>query len=45
MQFNLEKSKVMHVDQNNPEYEYQMDGTKLTRIEEEKDVGLWITRI
>jgi hypothetical protein len=34
----------MHVGRNNPQYEYFMNGTKLTVVEEEKDVGVIIHR-
>ncbi len=44
MQFNLEKCKVMHIGRNNPEYEYHMNSTKLNNTDEEKDVGVWITK-
>jgi hypothetical protein len=44
MQFNLEKCKVMHIGRNNPEYEYHMNGTKLNTTDEEKDIGVWITK-
>jgi hypothetical protein len=44
MQFNLDKCKVMHVGRNNPEYEYEMNGKKLSVTNEEKDVGVWVTK-
>jgi hypothetical protein len=44
MEFNLAKCKVMHVGRNNPQYEYNMNGVKLGKTEEEKDVGIWITK-
>jgi hypothetical protein len=30
---------------NNPQYEYNMNGVKLGKTEEKKDVGIWITKI
>jgi Reverse transcriptase (RNA-dependent DNA polymerase) len=42
MSFNKDKCKVMHVGHNNPQYDYFMQGTKLSVIEEEKDVGVII---
>jgi hypothetical protein len=42
MSFNKDKCKVMHVGHNNPQYDYFMQGTKLSVIEEEKDVAVII---
>jgi hypothetical protein len=44
MAFNKEKCKIMHVGNNNPSYDYYMQGTKLTKIEEEKDIGVMVHR-
>jgi hypothetical protein len=44
MRFNEQKCKIMHVGRNNPHYEYFMNGTKLTVVEEEKDVGVIVHR-
>ncbi len=44
MQFNVEKCKVMHVGRHNPQYEYFMKGKKLATTEEEKDVGVYVTK-
>jgi hypothetical protein len=44
MQFNLVKCKVMHIGRSNPHYEFRMNGVVLSATEEEKDVGVWITR-
>ena len=30
MQFNVEKCKIMHVGNNNPQYEYEMEGIKVS---------------
>ena len=42
MRFNISKCKVLHMGNNNPEYEYTLDGVKINRAEEEKDLGVWI---
>jgi hypothetical protein len=44
MSFNLAKCKIMHVGPHNPGYEYFMGGTKLGTTEEEKDIGVTVTR-
>ena len=44
MEFNVAKCKVMHVGRNNPEYDYTMRGVKLGKTEEEKDIGVTITK-
>ena len=44
MQFNVQKCKIMHVGNNNPRYEYQMAGTTLSVTEEEKDIGVTMSR-
>jgi hypothetical protein len=41
MSFTLAKFKIMHVE---PHNEYFMRGTKLSTIEEEKDIGVIVTR-
>jgi len=38
MLFNLEKCKVMHLDFNNPQVDYNMDGVHLQAVPEEKDL-------
>jgi hypothetical protein len=42
MQFNKEKCKVMQIGNSNPQYEYVMNGQKLSKTEEEKDVGVHV---
>ena len=42
MQFNIEKSKVMHFGYNNPYLYYTPVGAKLTITESEKDVDVVI---
>ncbi len=44
MEFNVAKCKVMHVGRNNPEYDYTMRGVKLGKTDEEKDIGVTITK-
>ncbi len=44
MAFNIAKCKVMHLGRSNPEYEYTMRGVKLGTTEEERDIGVIITK-
>jgi hypothetical protein len=44
MSFNLAKCKIMHISPNNPCYEYFMRGTKLGTTDEERDIGVMITK-
>jgi hypothetical protein len=44
MSFNLAKCKIMHIGANNPGYDYYMRGTKLGTTEEERDIGVTITK-
>jgi hypothetical protein len=44
MSFTLAKFKIMHVEPHNPGYEYFMRRKKLRTIEEEKDIGVIVTR-
>jgi hypothetical protein len=44
MVFNVDKCKVMHLGRHNPMYEYYMKGRKLATTEEEKDVGVYVTK-
>jgi hypothetical protein len=44
MSFNISKCKIMHVGKNNPCYEYTMRGVKLGVTEEERDIGVVITK-
>ena len=43
MKFNADKCSVLHFGHNNPRYEYTMNGKKLQRKEEEKDLGLYVS--
>ena len=42
--FNISRCKIMHVGKNNPRYEYTMRGVKLRVTEEERDIGVVITK-
>ncbi len=44
MAFNIAKCKVMHIGRHNPGYEYTMRGTKLEETDEERDIGVMITK-
>ena len=43
MKFNIQKCKVMHIGRNNKEAEYFMQGNKLDKVIEEKDLGILIS--
>lgn len=42
MLFNVEKCKVMHMGYNNTKMEYEMNGTIMNEVTEEKDLGIII---
>jgi len=44
MAFNLSKCKIMHVGRNNPQYEYTMGGVMLAKTDEERDIGVMISK-
>ena len=44
MEFNKDKCKIMHIGKNNPNFEYHMEGKKLTCVEYEKDIGVILNR-
>lgn len=44
MKFNTDKCKVMHIGAQNLEAEYFMEGNKLEKVSEEKDLGVMISR-
>jgi hypothetical protein len=44
MEFNRQKCKVMHFGANNPKHQYSMGGQVLAETEEEKDVGVTVTK-
>ena len=43
MLFNLDKCHVLHLGNNNLRHEYNINGHKLLAVEEEKDLGVYIT--
>ena len=44
MMFNVSKCKVMHLGYKNNGYSYYMDGKVLDTVEQEKDLGILITK-
>ena len=44
MLFNVDKCKVMHFGRSNETLDYYMNGSKLDKVTEEKDLGVWISR-
>jgi hypothetical protein len=44
MEFNVGKCKVMHFGHNNPAHKYTMGGAELGETEEERDIGVSVTR-
>ncbi len=44
MEFNVKKCKVMHVGHNNKKHVYTMGGQQLEETEEERDIGVSVTR-
>src|ERR1043165_6479462 len=45
MEFNITKCKVMHLGKNNPETAYSIQGVKLQRVQEEKDLGIFLNEV
>ena len=43
MEFNVEKFKIMHVGRHNQKFDYVMAGQNLTKVKEEKDLGIWMS--
>ena len=43
MEFNVDKCKVMHVGNTNNNSSYYMEGSQLTEVSYEKDLGVWIS--
>ena len=43
MKFNVDKCKVLHIDSNNQYTKYTMNGSELTSINYEKDLGVTIS--
>jgi hypothetical protein len=44
MSFNVKMCKVMHFGRRNPQYDYEMNGEKLERVEEERDIGVTVQK-
>ncbi len=44
MSFNVAKCKIMHVGRNNPGYAYFMNGTQVATTDEERDIGVVISK-
>jgi hypothetical protein len=44
MEFNVNKCKVMHVGHNNEKHIYTMNGQQLAETEEERDIGVMVSR-
>ena len=42
MEFNVDKCKIMHLGNQNPNHTYTMDGINLTTSKEEKDLGVLV---
>jgi Reverse transcriptase (RNA-dependent DNA polymerase)/Endonuclease-reverse transcriptase len=42
MSFNVAKCKVIHFGRNNPEFEYQMLGQRLEKVDKERDIGVMV---
>jgi hypothetical protein len=45
MEFNIKKCKIMHVGHNNEKHVYEMEGQQLEETEEERDVGVTMSRL
>ena len=43
MEFNVDKCKVMHVGNRDDGSTYYMEGSELTKVSCEKDLGVWIS--
>jgi hypothetical protein len=44
MSFNTKKCKVMHFGRRNPQYDYEMNGERLEKVEEERDIGVTVQK-
>jgi hypothetical protein len=44
MCFNVKKCKVMHFRRNNPHHTYEMNGENLDAVDEERDIGVTVSR-
>ena len=43
MLFNLDKCHVLHFGKNNPNYLYNLNGENLSAVDQEKDLGVYVT--
>jgi len=43
LEFNVDKCKVMHVDNKDDGSTYYMEGSELTKVNCENDLGVWIS--
>ncbi len=44
MVFNVAKCKIMHLEHDNPGHTYTMNGQQLGKTDEERDIGVAVTR-
>ena len=44
MKFNVEKCKVLHIGSNNDHVNYSMNGAELSKVDQEKDLGVLISK-
>jgi hypothetical protein len=44
MSFNVKKCKVMHFGRNNPHHDYEMHGESLEKVDEERDIGVTVSK-
>ena len=44
MVYHQDKVKRMHVGQQNPKLPYYLNGQEIRMVEEEKDIGFWVTK-
>lgn len=43
MELHPDKAKILHVGTKNPKAEYKLEGKVINTVEEEKDIGFWVT--
>ncbi len=43
MNFNVDKCKVLHIGSNNDRVKYSMNGVQLSKVDQEKDLGVIIS--
>ena len=44
MKFNVKKCKIMHIGPGNPGHRYRMEGEELVEVEEERDIGVVVSK-